>query len=128
MGIHLFFAEAIQGQHYDKTQEFKEHTDTFTPNTKEYDTHAKPSQGGQRTWTFMIYLNETISGGETKFPRVKDTTGEVLSLTPTLGQAIIWNNLYVNGEVNHFSTHQGSPVLDGEKTIITKWYRERRRR
>jgi len=124
MGIHALFGEELQGQQYDKTQEFKGHTDTFTPNTKEYDTHC--SKSGQRTWTFMIYLNETEEGGETKFPKVKTKDGGELSFVPTLGSAITWNNLYVNGDINHFSMHQGCPVKKGEKTIITKWFRERR--
>jgi prolyl 4-hydroxylase len=125
MGIHMLLGEPMQGQHYDKTQQFKEHTDTFTPNTEEYNKFA--SDMGQRTWTFMIYLNEPVKGGETKFPKVKTTDGELLSLKPKLGTAITWNNLYVNGDINQHSLHQGCPVKNGEKTIITKWFRERRR-
>lgn len=124
MGIHELFSEPIQGQQYDKTQEFKPHTDTFAPNSNEYKTHC--SILGQRTWTFMIYLNETERGGETKFPKVKTKDGNQLSFTPKLGTAIIWNNLYVNGDINNYSLHQGCPVERGEKTIITKWFRERR--
>jgi prolyl 4-hydroxylase len=124
MGIHALFGEPIQGQQYDETQEFKSHTDTFAPNSKEYETHC--SRFGQRTWTFMIYLNETEKGGETKFPKVKTTDGEELSFTPKLGTAVVWNNLYVNGDINNYAVHQGCPVEKGEKTIITKWFRERR--
>lgn len=125
LGIHMLFGEPIQGQHYNKTQQFKKHTDTFAPNTDEYRQFATDT--GQRTWTFMIYLNEPEVGGETKFPKVKTMGGDVLSLTPKLGTAITWNNLYVNGDINTYSLHQGCPVDKGEKTIITKWFRERRR-
>jgi prolyl 4-hydroxylase len=124
LGIHVLFGEPMQGQHYDKTQEFKKHTDTFAPNTDEYKKFC--ANWGQRTWTFMIYLNEPELGGETKFTKVKTLAGDKLSFKPKLGRAVIWNNLYVNGDINSYSLHQGSPVKRGEKTIITKWYRERR--
>ena len=124
MGIHKLFGEELQGQHYAETQEFKSHTDTFAPDTDEYEKFAKTT--GQRTWTFMIYLNELKNGGETKFTKVKTPCGNQLSFKPKLGQAVTWNNLYVNGEINPNSQHQSCSVKTGEKTIITKWFRERR--
>lgn len=124
MGIHSLFGEGLQGQQYDETQEFKSHTDTFAPGSDEYEVYAKNL--GQRTWTFMIYLNEPEEGGETTFTNVKTSEDNQLSIKPTLGRAVTWNNLYINGEINSYSLHQGCPVNKGEKTIITKWFRERR--
>lgn len=124
IGIHSSRGEAIQGQHYDKTQEFKQHTDTFAPNSDEYELHCKSS--GQRTWTFMIYLNETEKGGETKFNITKNSNGDDLIFSPKRGCAVLWNNLNPNGTPNKHSLHQGCPVVNGEKTIITKWFRERK--
>ena len=74
----------------------------------------------------MIYLNEPEEGGETTFTNVKISEDNQLSIKPSLGQAVTWNNLYINGEINSYSMHQGCPVKKGEKTIITKWFRERR--
>lgn len=124
MGIHELFGEILQGQHYEETQEFKSHTDTFAPNSEEFEKFAKTT--GQRTWTFMIYLNELEDGGETKFTKVKTSGGKELSFRPEKGLAVTWNNLYVNGDINNYSMHQGCPVKKGEKIIITKWFRERR--
>tara|TARA_Y100001934_G_scaffold144336_1_gene173330 strand:+ start:199 stop:1038 length:840 start_codon:yes stop_codon:yes gene_type:complete len=125
IGIHESRGESIQGQHYDKTQEFKQHTDTFAPNSEEYKLHAE-NHGGQRTWTFMIYLNSTRKGGETKFKRIKDADGNELSFKPKTGRAVVWNNLKPDGSPNPYSLHQGCPVESGEKIIITKWFRERK--
>ena len=125
IGIHQSRGESIQGQHYDKTQQFKQHTDTFAPNSEEYKIHAE-NRGGQRTWTFMIYLNTTKKGGETKFNRIKNDKGEELSFKPKPGLAVIWNNLNPDGTPNNYSLHQGCPVESGEKVIITKWFRERK--
>lgn len=124
IGIHDSRGEAIQGQYYDVSQEFKAHTDTFQPNTDEYEMHC--SKSGQRTWTFMIYLNNTKKGGETKFLKLKTSDDKDLILKPKLGDAIVWNNLNKDGNPNPYSLHQGSPVVDGYKCIITKWFREKK--
>ena len=124
IGIHQSRGEAIQGQYYDISQEFKAHTDTFQPNSDEYELHCKKS--GQRTWTFMIYLNNTKKGGETKFPKLKTKDDTELILKPNLGDAIVWNNLNKDGKPNPYSLHQGCPVEEGYKCIITKWFREKK--
>lgn len=125
LGIHESRGESIQGQHYDKTQEFKQHTDTFAPNSEEYKLHCE-RRGGQRTWTFMIYLNNTKSGGDTKFNFIKDESDKDIYFKPKMGTAVVWNNLNLDGTPNRFSMHQGCPVTTGTKTIITKWFRERK--
>ena len=124
IGIHTSRGEPIQGQYYDVSQEFKAHTDTFQPNTDEYELHC--SKSGQRTWTFMIYLNNTKKGGETKFLKLKTSDDKDLILKPNLGDAIVWNNLNKDGNPNPYSLHQGCPVVDGYKCIITKWFREKK--
>jgi prolyl 4-hydroxylase len=117
VGIQLPYSEGIQAQRYEVGQEFKQHTDYFQPNTKEYVKYA--GVRGNRTWTFMVYLNEVSKGGGTRF-FVLDKT-----IVPQLGTAIAWNNLLADGSVNPNALHAGLPVEDGHKTIITKWFRER---
>ncbi|WP_415882077.1 prolyl hydroxylase family protein [Neptuniibacter sp. QD34_54] len=115
LGISDSYSEGIQGQWYNIGEEFKEHTDYFEPNSKEYSEYA--SEQGQRTWTFMIYLNTTQSGGETHFPKLNR------SFSPKQGKAVIWNNLNPDGSPNSFTLHHGMPVKEGYKAIITKWFR-----
>jgi len=117
LGIRLPYSEGIQGQHYNVGQEFKAHTDFFEPATDEYREHALTR--GNRTWTFMVYLNEDVEGGGTQFHAIGRT------FQPRKGRALIWNNLYPDGTPNHDTLHSGMPVLRGHKTIITKWFRER---
>ena len=124
IGIHQSRGEPIQGQYYDISQEFKAHTDTFQPNSDEYKLHC--SKSGQRTWTFMIYLNNTKKGGETRFQKLKTKDDKELILKPKLGDAIVWNNLNKDGKPNPYSLHQGCPVEEGYKCIITKWFREKK--
>jgi len=117
LGIERGFGEPLQGQRYEVGQEFKEHADFFyvdQPYWVEYEPH-----GGQRTWTAMIYLNEPAAGGATGF-RYLETAVE-----PKLGRILVWNNMAVDGSPNPFTSHEGQPVREGMKYIVTKWYRER---
>lgn len=111
------YGEPIQGQRYDVGQRFKPHTDYF-----EADELERFCIGplGQRTWTVMVYLNEPDVGGRTLFPLVN------VSVTPTTGRAVIWNNLLPDGTPNPATLHEGRPVEAGFKAVITKWFRRPR--
>ncbi len=115
LGINLSYSEGIQAQRYLMGQEFKKHTDYFQPGTAEYKKYA--GKRGQRTWTFMVYLNNVEQGGETKFFAIDKL------FQPLQGRAVVWNSLYPNGKVNSNTLHAGLPVEKGEKIIITKWFR-----
>lgn len=115
VGADPALSEPIQGQRYDIGQQFKQHTDWFTPGTKEFDIHTSP--GGQRTWTLMVYLNTVESGGETCFNKLGRC------FTPIPGMALAWNNLQPDGTPNPFTLHEALPVTAGNKWVITKWFR-----
>jgi prolyl 4-hydroxylase len=114
LGIESKFSEPTQGQLYEETQFFHNHHDYFFNDG--YTNHCLSS--GQRTYTFMIYLNDVEEGGETKFPELD------LSFKPTKGTAVVWKNSNGKGTENHASLHTGTPVTKGKKIIITKWFRE----
>ncbi len=65
LGIRVPYSEAIQAQRYSIGQEFKAHHDYFSPYLDVYEKFV--GDAGQRTWTFMIYLNDTPKGGGTHF-------------------------------------------------------------
>lgn len=116
LGVRLPYSEGLQAQKYKVGQEFKAHTDYFEPGSQEYQEHA--AARGNRTWTFMVYLNDTVKGGGTKFVKLNEI------FYPKKGNALIWNNLYEDGTPNPDTLHWGMPVEEGEKIIITKWFRE----
>jgi len=117
LGLEPALAEPTQAQRYDVGDEFKAHTDYFEAYELE---KFSSSDWGQRSWTFMIYLNEPEGGGETAFPSLG------LSVKPRTGRAVIWNNLLPDGQPNPDTLHHGMPVTAGTKAIITKWFRRRR--
>jgi prolyl 4-hydroxylase len=116
LGIRPEYSEGIQAQRYDVGQQFKAHWDYYEPGTHVYQRFA--SVRGNRTWTFMIYLNEDMDGGATRFTEID------FAVRPKTGMAVIWNNLNSDGTVNPATKHCGEPVTRGCKIIITKWFRE----
>jgi len=115
LGIDQKFSEVIQGQFYEIGEEFKAHTDFF----EEDQMQEFGGDRGQRTYTFMVYLNDVEEGGETEFINLKHT------FNPKEGSAVAWNNLTKDGLVNPNTMHQAHPVIKGNKAVITKWFRER---
>lgn len=116
-GIDPAYGEPVQGQRYAVGQEFKNHTDYFEPTGEDF--HRYTSVAGNRTWTFMIYLNAVEAGGATRFKIVDKM------FHPEPGMLVCWNNKRPDGSLNAATLHHGMKVRKGVKYVITKWYRER---
>jgi prolyl 4-hydroxylase len=116
-GLDPLYAEPLQGQRYAVGQEFKSHTDYFEPSGAGYAQYCALS--GQRTWTLMVYLNEPGAGGATRFKNLDKL------FHPEAGKLLAWNNLKPDGSPNFMTLHQGMPVRQGTKYIITSWFREK---
>jgi prolyl 4-hydroxylase len=109
------FSEPTQGQLYETGQEYKYHNDYFWGD----DVSKYCITSGQRTYTCMIYLNDGFEGGETDFWYLG------IKIKPKIGKAVFWKNSNGLGTENSGSLHAGSPVISGQKIIITKWFREK---
>lgn len=116
-GIDPHHAEPLQGQRYETGQEFKPHTDYFEPQGPEFERYC--AIAGQRTWTFMVYLNDVEAGGATRF-KVIDKL-----VQPERGKLVCWNNRRADGTPNSATLHHAMKVRKGRKYVITQWYRER---
>lgn len=116
VGIPKDRGETIQGQRYAVGQQFKSHHDWFYTSEDYWEVESK--RGGQRIWTVMVYLNDTQTGGATRFKKL----GKMFKAER--GKLLCWNNLDRAGEPNPWVLHQGMKVREGVKYIITKWYRE----
>jgi len=115
LNLDPFLGESIQGQKYEEGEFYKAHWDSYHPFSAEYKTYTEWM--GQRTWTFMIYLNDVEEGGETHFKYLD------LKIKPERGLAVFWNNLYGFGWPNYKTMHEAMPPIKGKKYILTKWYR-----
>jgi prolyl 4-hydroxylase len=116
-GIDPPHGEPVQGQRYEVGQEFKQHTDYFEPSGQDFEKYC--SVAGNRTWTFMAYLNDVEAGGATRF-KVIDKMFQ-----PQQGRIVGWNNHRPDGSLNPATLHHAMKVRKGLKYVITKWYRER---
>lgn len=116
-GIDPRLGEPLQGQRYEVGQEFKAHTDYFEPAIDDYARYC--SETGQRTWTFMVYLNAVAAGGATRFKLIEKI------IQPEVGKLLAWNNRLADGALNPATLHHALKVRKGRKYVITRWYRER---
>ena len=113
LGLNIKKGESLQGQRYEAGQYFRDHQDYFKGDS--YQRNCLSS--GNRTYTFMLYLNHNFEGGSTNFPHLKK------EIKPEQGKAVVWNNLQ-HGHINEYMTHGGTEVTYGTKYIITSWWRE----
>lgn len=116
LGIPPANAETMQGQRYAPGQQFRAHCDYFHEGAEYWPKMVE--YGGQRTWTAMIYLNHVEEGGATWFPRAG------VRFKPKKGLMLIWSNMSADGSPNYDTLHEGMRVVEGQKYIITKWFRE----
>jgi prolyl 4-hydroxylase len=105
----------MQGQLYEEGQQFKHHQDYFWGDS--YNNFCLHS--GQRTYTFMIYLNDVEEGGGTDFFHLGKT------FIPKRKMAVAWKNSNGQGTENEAAMHAGLPVIKGIKMVITQWFREK---
>jgi prolyl 4-hydroxylase len=116
LGIAPPHGETMQGQRYGPGQQFRAHHDYFN-GAQEYWEQMK-REGGQRTWTAMIYLNDVEEGGATWFPQAG------IKVPPRKRMLLAWNNMRSDGSPNPNTLHEGMAVTKGVKYVITKWFRE----
>ena len=107
--------EALQVVNYKKDQLYKPHYDACTHGDV---CERDLLRGGPRYATFIIYLNDDFTGGETEFP----IHGK--KVVPKKGKAILFFNLdddNIHQRKNSF--HGGLPPIKGEKWMCNKWIR-----
>lgn len=116
IGVDPRQGETMQGQRYAPGQHFRAHHDYFYGDQGYW--QRVRQEGGQRTWTAMIYLNDVPEGGATWFPQAG------IRVAPRRGLLLAWNNMLLDGSPNDATLHEGMPVVEGVKYVITKWFRE----
>ncbi|QXT34375.1 2OG-Fe(II) oxygenase [Sphingomonas sanguinis] len=97
------YIETIQSVRYKKGQRFR--------------THFDGGLGLPRLTTFLLYLNEEFSGGETYFPMLD------MAVSPKTGSCLRFPSCMPDGRVIWQSEHGGLPVTDGTKYALNIWVR-----
>jgi prolyl 4-hydroxylase len=76
---------------------------------------------GERTYTLLIYLDTPRRGGATRFPHFD------IDVKSVAGRLVVWRNLTDDGQRDPEMLHASIPVLDGRKTTLVTWIRQRER-
>ena len=100
---------------YDVGGKYEAHFDYFDINVPIQAEEFK--NGGNRVWSFLVYLNEGFEGGGTHFPEYE------LTVEPEMGKGVLWRNT-LDGKLLKNSIHAGMPVTKGTKWIFITWIRE----
>ena len=116
IGVPVVHQEPTNILHYMPGQEYRPHYDFIDPGVAHF---ARELQTvGQRTVTFLIYLNDDYEGGATTFPRLdwsfKGKAGDALAF---------WN--VTDGHPDTRTLHAGTPTRNGVKWLFSKWVRDR---
>jgi prolyl 4-hydroxylase len=103
--------------HYEKGREITEHYDFVDPGVPGYDQEI--ARRGQRSVTFLVYLNDDYEGGETQFPRLD------ISHKGRAGEGLFFSNALADGSPDLRTLHAGRPITHGEKWIVSQFVRNR---
>jgi prolyl 4-hydroxylase len=109
--------EDLQVVNYKSTQKYDAHYDACDPDEEICKNDIK-TLGSLRYATFIFYLNDNFTGGETDFPHKN------IKANPKVGKGVLFFNLNDdNTNRRHNSYHAGLPPTTGEKWMSNKWIR-----
>ena len=116
-GLRLETFEPPNVLNYQVGQQYRPHYDFLDPAAPALaDTLARQ---GQRTATFLAYLNDDYAGGETAFPELD------WRFSGQAGDALLFFNVDDAGQPIRRSLHAGLPPAAGEKWLLSQWIRDR---
>lgn len=109
--------ELPQVGRYLPSQQYLQHFDAF--DTTNEDGRRFASNGGQRTITVLIYLNDVMRGGATRFPALNPP----LDVQPRQGMALVFFPATVDGHLDKRALHAALPAVD-TKFVSQVWIRQ----
>jgi prolyl 4-hydroxylase len=117
-GVPIEQMEAPAVLHYDIGEQISNHYDFINPRLPDY--AEQIARRGERIVTFLVYLNDDYTGGETEFPRIG------LSHKGSRGEGLFFVNALNGKGPDLRALHAGRPPASGEKWIVSQFIRDRR--
>ena len=114
IGQPVAHAEVPSVIRYQPGQQYKQHGDYLPPGSA----LAERAKGGQRSHTALVYLNHNFSGGATRFNELD------VVIEPKQGQLLTFTNITTAGQPLFESQHTGETVVEGEKWLLSIWFRQ----
>jgi hypothetical protein len=106
--------------HYAVGEHYRAHFDFLHPAVPQFAEQLRTR--GQRVKTCLVYLNNGYDGGHTEFPNIG------IKFRGGPGDALFFDNVHSNGNVDMDTLHAGVPPLRGEKWLLSQWMRDKRQR
>ena len=116
-GGNLEASEPMSILYYSPGEYYLPHVDYFSPDLSVTRKHL--ADGGQRIASAITYLAAPSAGGGTSFPELN------IQIPAIAGSALWFRNCLDDGQPDPRTLHAGDPVEQGEKWVVTKWFRER---
>jgi hypothetical protein len=116
-GLPMRNLEAPAVLHYEAGQQITDHYDFIDPASPNYE--AQIARQGQRVVTFLLYLNDGYTGGETDFPRLS------VRHKGRRGEGLYFVNALADGAPDRRALHAGLPPTHGAKWIVSQFIRGR---
>ena len=116
-GIAPQFHEPPSVISYEVGQEFRPHVDFIDPDIAAY--RSELDRSGQRTATFVTYLNDDFDGAETVFPEL------ALTFRGSPGDAIFFANVLPDDTPDRNTIHAALPPTRGRKWVLSQWIRNK---
>jgi len=107
--------ELPQVGRYLPSQQYLQHFDAFDLSNE--DGRRFASNGGQRTVTVLVYLNDVSRGGQTAFPSLN------IEVQPKQGMALVFFPATVDGYLDKMALHAALPAVD-PKYVSQVWIRQ----
>lgn len=117
LGVPIQGMEPTSVLHYRPGQEFRPHHDYLDPRVPAF--AAEIANAGQRVATFLIYLSDDFTDGETDFPQLG------YRFKGRKGDAIFFHNVDGRGIPDPRTLHAGRAPASGEKWLLSQWIRGR---
>jgi len=116
-GVPMVQMESTAILNYQPGEQISNHYDFVDTDLPNYEQEI--ADNGQRIITFLIYLNDEYSGGETAFPKLE------FEHRGTAGEGLYFVNALPDGAPDLRMLHAGKPPLTGEKWIVSQFIRNR---
>lgn len=116
-GVPVLNLEPLTVLHYALGEQVRNHYDFVDPQARHYTTELE--RNGQRRLTFLIYLNDDYTGGETDFPQLG------IRFKGDKGTGLFFVNAGEDDRPDQRMLHAGLPPATGEKWIVSQFVRSR---
>ena len=117
LGVPVQHMEGPTVLHYEAGQQITEHFDFVNPQMPTYTDEIE--RRGERVVTFLVYLNDDYSAGETEFPQLG------IRHKGRRRDALFFTNALADGRPDTRMVHAGRPPSGGVKWIVTQFVRNR---